>query len=72
MSDFWCLISEKLRDGIGANAFVQLLIYQANGRGAATGEAFNELDAVISIGANRNEIVHSIALLFAFNSGRRA
>jgi hypothetical protein len=72
MSDFWGLISEKIRDGIGANVFVQLLVYHANGRGAAAGKAFNELDAVISIGTNRNGIVHSLALVFALNSSRRA
>ena len=72
MFDVWGLISEKLRDGIGANVFVQLLVYHANGRGSATGKAFNELDAVISIAANRNGIVHSLALSFALNSSRGA
>ena len=72
MSDFWGLISEKLRDRIGVYVFVQLLVYHANGRGAAAGKAFNELDAVISIGANRNGIVRSLALVFALNSSRRA
>ena len=83
MSDFLGLISEKLRDGIRTNAFVQLLVDHANGRRAAAGQAFNELDAVISIGANRNGIVfatgrirpkcgHSLALSFALNSSCRA
>ena len=72
MSDFSGLISEKLRDGIGANVFVQLVVYHANGRGAAAGKAFDELDAVIPIGANGNGIVHSLGLVFAFNSSRRA
>jgi hypothetical protein len=66
------LISEKLRDGIGANVFVQLLVYHANRRGPAAGKAFDELDAVISIGANGNGIVHSLGLMFALNSSRRA
>jgi hypothetical protein len=72
MSDFWGLISEKLRDRIEVYVVVQFLVYHANGRGATAGKAFNKFDAVISIGANRNGIVHSLALVFALNSSRCA
>src|SRR5207244_8189149 len=65
-------ICNKLRHGVGLNVFAQILIDHAYGRRAATGEAFNELDAVISIGADRNGIVHSLTVSFAINSSRRA
>ena len=72
MSDLVGLISEKLRGGIGVYVFAQILVDHAYGRRAAAGEAFNELDAVISIGADRNGIVHSLSVSFAINSGRCA
>ena len=72
MSDLVGLISEKLREGIGVYVFVQILVDHAYGRRAAACEAFDELDAVISIGADRNGVVHSLALAFGFNSSCRA
>jgi hypothetical protein len=72
MSDLVGLISEKLRDGIGVYVLAQILVDHAYGRRAAAGKAFNELDAVISIGTNRNRIVHSLSVSFTMNSGRRA
>ncbi len=72
MSNFSGLISDKLRHGVEIYVFVQLLIHHANGRRAATREAFNELDAVIAIGTNGNGIMYSFTLSFAVNSSRRA
>ena len=83
MPNFSGLISDKLGHGVGIYVFVQLLIHHANGRRAAACEAFNELDAVIAIGTNGNGIMfatgrirpqcgHSLALVFALNSSRRA
>ncbi len=83
MSDLVGLISEKLRGGIGVYVFAQILVDHAYRRRAAAGKAFNELDAVISIGTNGNGIMfatgrirpqcgHSLSLSFALNCSRRA
>src|SRR6266545_3340583 len=40
-------------------------------RGAAARQTFDKLDAVITIGADRNGIVHSVAMAPAINSRRR-
>ena len=42
---------------------VQGIIHHANRRGAATGEAFDEFDAVFSVGADRDRIVHSAVVM---------
>src|SRR5215470_3419943 len=72
MSDLFGLISKKLCYGVHIYIFVEFLVHHANGCGAAAGEAFNELDAVITIGTDRDGIVHSLAMTFALNSSRGA
>src|SRR6266536_1269265 len=51
--------------------FAQLFTDHADWRGAAARQTFDKLDAVITIGADRNGIVHSVAMAPAINSRRR-
>ena len=72
MQQPWRFILDKLSGGIGVYVFVKFLVYHAYGRGAAACKAFNELDAVISVCAYRNWIMHSLSVYFTADSGRGA
>ena len=51
---------------------MQLFANHAHWRGAATCQALDKLDAVISVGADPNRIVHSIAGRRALDTKSRA
>ena len=51
---------------------MQRLANHADWRGAAAGQTFNKLDAVITVGADRDRIVHFFAMTRALNSQTRA
>ena len=48
---------------------MQLVVDHANRRGAAAGETFDKLNAVISVGTDRNRRMHSILLGLACHTG---
>ena len=68
------VISEKIGRGfVGCTFSCSSSFDHADRRGAAAGETFDKLDAVISIGANRNrDYAFLRRRLFALDSGRRA
>ena len=71
ISDFGFRIRGNVCHEFRRNSFVQFVIHHADRRGAAAGETFDKFNAVISISAYRNRIMHSIALVLALNSSRR-
>ena len=50
----------------------RVIVHHADRRGAATGEAFDKLDAVFAIGADRDGIVHAGAVVMLADRCRAA
>ena len=61
-------LREKVGSGLWIDVLVQLVANHANWRGAAAGQALDKLDAVISVGADRDRIMHSFTITRALDS----
>src|SRR5439155_20888117 len=64
----------RISDEVGSRAwidvFAQLFADHANWRRAAARQAFDKLDAVVSIRTYRYGVVHSVAVVLALNTSR--
>ena len=65
-------IAEKIRSGIWIDTLVQLFANHAHWRGVAAGQTLNKFDAVSSVGAHRDRIMHFFTITRALDSQTRA
>src|ERR1700748_611065 len=72
IGDWRLAIADQVRFRSWIYLLAQLFANHAHGRGVATGETFNKFDAVLSVGADRDRIMHFLTRTWSLDSEIRA